>query len=167
MAIKLAMLHLAGNLDVNDRYVKVFSDSRSAIQALNSSIVTSQLVKDTISAINLAGGKIRRLEISWIKAHVGHAGNERADQLAREATELTPTVHGIMPPYSHFKTQLSNTMYKLWKDEWINQPTCRLSKNFLPFPCKRKSKEILQLSRSQMRRLLELITGQNNLNYTK
>ena len=64
MAIKLAMLDLAGNLGVNDRYVKVFSDSRSAIQALNSSTVTSQLVKDTINAINLVGGKISRLEIS-------------------------------------------------------------------------------------------------------
>ena len=113
MAIKLAMLDLAGNLTPEDRYVKVFSDSRSSIQALNSSTVTSQLVKDTINAINLVGGKVRRLEISWIKAHVGHAGNERADQLAREAIELTPTVHGIRPPCSHFKTHLTNIIYKL------------------------------------------------------
>ena len=32
-------------------------------------------------------------------------------------------------------------------------------------PSKNKRKEILKLSRSQMRRLIELITGQNNLNY--
>ena len=57
--------------------------------------------------------------------------------------------------------------YKLWKDEWTTNTTCRLSKNFLPYPSKSKSKEILQLSRSQMRRLLELITGQNNLNYVQ
>ena len=93
--------------------------------------------------------------------------NERADQLAREAIELTPTVHGIMLPYSYFKTQVTNVTYKLWADYWSKQQTCRLSKNFLPFPCKRKSKEILKLSRSQMRRLLELITGQNNLNYVQ
>ena len=90
---------------------------------------------------------------------MGHIGNERADELARDAAELTPTVHGIMPPYSHFKTQLNNITYKLWADEWAQQLTCRLSKNFLPFPCKRKSKEILRLLQSQMRRLLELITG--------
>ena len=115
----------------------------------------------------MVGGKVDRLEIAWIKAHVGHMGNERADQLAREAAELTPTVHGIMLPYSHFKNQVTNVTYKLWADEWSRQQTCRLSKNFLPFPCKRKSKEILKLSRSQMRRLLELITGQNNLNYVQ
>ena len=87
--------------------------------------------------------------------------------MAREAVNLTPTVHGIIPPYSYFKNQLNNVTYKLWADEWTQQPTCRLSKNFLPFPCKRKSIEILRLSRSQMKRMLELITGQNYLNYVQ
>ena len=148
----MAMFDLAGSLGNEDRYVKLFSDSRSAIQALNSSTVSSQLVKDTVSAINLVGGKVDRLEISWIKPHVGHIGNGRADQLAREAVELMPMVHGIMLPYSHFKNQITSVTYKLWADEWSRQQTCRLSKNFLPFPCKRKSKEMLKLSRSQMRR---------------
>ena len=107
------MFDLAGSLGNEDRYVKLFSDSRLAIQALNNSTVSSQLVKDTISAINLVGGKVDRLEISWIKVHVGHIGNERADQLAREAIELTPMVHGILLPYSHFKTQVANVTYKL------------------------------------------------------
>ena len=58
MAIKMAMFDLAGCLINEDRYVKLSSDSRSAIQALNSSTVSSQLVKDTVSAINLVGGKV-------------------------------------------------------------------------------------------------------------
>ena len=111
MTIKIAMFHLAGHLGYNDRYIKHFSDSRSAIQALNSSTVSSQLVKDTINAISLVGGKVDRLEMLWIKAHVGHQGNERADQLARESIDTTPTtVHGIMPPYT---TQVNGITYKL------------------------------------------------------
>ena len=58
-------------------------------------------------------------------------------------------------------------MYKIWEDEWTSNLTCRHSKNFLPRPDKNKSREILQLYRSQMRRLIELITGQNNLNYVQ
>ena len=85
----------------------------------------------------------------------------------KQKIELTPTVHGIMLPYSHFKTQVTEITYKLCTDEWQRHPTCRLSKNFLPFPCKRKRKDILKLSRSQIRRLLELITDQNNLNYVQ
>ena len=167
MAIQIAMLDLAGILNDNDSYVKIFSDSRAAIQALNSSTVTSQLVKNTIAALNLVGSKVSRLEIAWIKAHVGHWGNERADQLARDSINLKHNVHGILLPYSHFKMELWDVTYKLWKDEWSTNSTCRLSKNFLPYPDKNKSKEILKLSRSQMRRLLELITGQNNLNYVQ
>ena len=41
MAIKMAMFDLAGSLGNEDRYVKLFSDLRSAIQALNSSTVSS------------------------------------------------------------------------------------------------------------------------------
>ena len=57
MAIKLAMFDSAGQLQEDDRYVKLFSASRADIQALNSNIITSQLVKDTISALNLVGVK--------------------------------------------------------------------------------------------------------------
>ena len=113
MAIKMAMFALAGKLTPEDRYVKVFSDSRASIQALNSAIVTSQLVKDTVAALNLVGGKVLRLEIAWIKAHVGHWGNERADQLARESNTLIHNVHGISPPYSHFKSMLWDVMYNI------------------------------------------------------
>ena len=79
------MIELANKITEQDRYVKLFSDSRAAIQALNSSTVTSQLVKDTVKALNFIGGRVERLETAWIKAHVGHPGNERVDQLAREA----------------------------------------------------------------------------------
>ena len=57
--------------------------------------------------------------------------------------------------------------YKIRADKWTNQPTCRLSKNFLPYPFKNKSKEILRLLRSQMPRLIVLISEQNNFNYVQ
>ena len=56
MAIQMAMIGLAGILQEEDSYVKIFSDSRASIQALNSSTVTSQVVKDTVAALNLVGG---------------------------------------------------------------------------------------------------------------
>ena len=108
---------------------------------------------------------VDRLEIAWIKAYAGHWGNERADQLARDSINLSHNIHGVMLRYSHSKKELWYVAYKLLSVEWIANPTCRLSRNFLPYPDKNKSKELLYLSRSQMSRLLKLITGQNNLNY--
>ena len=139
----------------------------ASIQALNSHEIKSLAVKDTIAALNLVGQKVNRLEVNWIKAHVGHPGNELADKLARESLNQQENAHGIFPPYSHFKSELWTAMYKIWSTEWQSHPTCRLSKKILPHPDRNKSKQILNLSRGQMRRLLELITGQSNLNYVQ
>ena len=58
----------------NMQYVKIFSDSQAAILALNSNTVTSSLVKQTIITLNLLADCTERLEICWIKAHVGYEG---------------------------------------------------------------------------------------------
>ena len=97
-AIKMAMQCYNNHILNSDLYIKVFSDSRAAIQALNSNIVTSQLVKDTVTHLNTIGIKVNRLEISWIKAHVDHEGNERADQLAWDASNLSEVTHDLLPP---------------------------------------------------------------------
>ena len=49
MVIKMAMLTLAGQLQDIDRYVKRFSDSRAAIQALNGDIITCQWAQRLIN----------------------------------------------------------------------------------------------------------------------
>ena len=68
------------------QYMKIFSDSQAAIKALNSNVITSSTVKQTIESLNTVN-QISHLEIFWIKAHIGHEGNERADQLVREAVK--------------------------------------------------------------------------------
>ena len=59
-------------LQPEDQYIKLFNDSQASIQALNSHKIKSLAVKDTI-----IGQKVNKLEINWIKADVGHPGNER------------------------------------------------------------------------------------------
>ena len=71
----------------NMQYIKFFSDSQAAVLALNSNTITSSLVKQTIINLNLLADSTKRVERCWIKAHIGHDGNERADQLAREVVK--------------------------------------------------------------------------------
>ena len=155
LAIRIAMIRLNEILQPQDQYIKLFCDSQAAIQAINSHKIRSLAVKDAISALNLVGQKVNGLEVNWIKAHVGHPGNEHADKMARETIKQTENIHGLFPPYSHFKTELWTAIYKIWTEEWQNQTTCRMSKNFLPCPDRNKSKQIFHLSRGQMRRLIE------------
>ena len=41
----------------------------------------------------------------------------------------------------------------------------RMTKIFYPKPDSNKAKKILKLNRGQLKKLIELVTGQNNLNY--
>ena len=69
------------------KYIKIFSDSQAALLALNSAEITSELVLKTKEALNLLAQCTQRVTLVWIKAHVGHPGNEIADELAKEATK--------------------------------------------------------------------------------
>ena len=88
------------------QHINFLSDSQAAILALNSNTVTSSLVKQTIITLNALADSTNRVEIHWIKAHVGHDGNEKADQLAREAVKNSQV--GINTPQSWacYKAQL-------------------------------------------------------------
>ncbi|GBM55868.1 hypothetical protein AVEN_2566-1 [Araneus ventricosus] len=73
-----------------------------------------------------------RIKISWVKAHAGNIGNERADQLAKDATQ-----HG--QPYSHtrlpkpyMKGLLRKRMLEEWQTSWKNGDTGRKIYNIRP-----------------------------------
>ena len=152
-------------LTTDIKYIKIMTDSQASLQALNANTCSSQLVKDTISALNEVGRLVNRLEIVWIKAHVGHVGNERADELAREAETKEDIDFIISDSWSTYKNNLWAAIYQEWNIRWTSEDRFRLTKIFYPTPTKQKSKRILKLSRKQMTLWIEITTGQNNLNY--
>ena len=120
IAINEACKKFIDKKQCNMQYIKIFSDSQAAILALNSNTVTSSLVKQTIITLNLLADSTERLEICWIKAHVGYDGNERADQLAREAVKNSQVGVNTPQSWACYKAQLKEDIYNEWERRWTN-----------------------------------------------
>ena len=167
IAIRLAMIEVRQHLREEDRYIKLFSDSQAALKSLANNKVKSHVVGQTIRELNITGAQTTRLQLDWIKAHSNHIGNERADELARNSVYVNNIFFDIQPPMSFYKKAINNCIQEEWSKAWEENPTCRMTKIFYPKPNRAKAKQLLNLSRKKSRRLIEAITGQNNLHYVQ
>ena len=163
LAIKHAAQKLINIKTEEHKFVKIFSDSQAALHSLANWKVKSKLVYDTMEVLNTLATSCLRVELVWIKSHYNCMGNERADELARNAVFNNIVLFWTYPPHSFFKQQLWESIYEKWTETWIEQHTCRMTKVFYPRPHRGKSRELLHLSRKQSRRFIEIVTGQNNL----
>ena len=80
-----AILKVATHLDemrTSNQKIIIHSDSQAAILALNNTRVTSNLVHLAMTYLNNIA-TTNDVTIVWVKAHAGHEGNEKADELAK------------------------------------------------------------------------------------
>ena len=85
LAIKQAVQTLSNIKAKEHKFVKILSDSHAALRSLANWRVKSKLVYDTMEVLNTLATSHLRVELVWIKAHYNYMGNERADELARNA----------------------------------------------------------------------------------
>ena len=93
---------------------------------------------------------------------IGHPDNERADELARKAAGMHH-VQDIQVSWAHFKSNLKESIYQKWSHRWESESAYRMTKIFYTRPCADKAKHKIKLQRPKLSKLVELITGQNNL----
>ena len=167
VAIRLAMIELRRQLQEGDKYVKVFSDSLTALKLLAKAKVNSHIVGQTIIELNITGSCTDRLQLDWIKALSNLEGNERADELARNSVYVTNVFFDIQPPISLFKKDINRCIRNKWTEDWQKNKPCRKTKIFYHHPDKSKANQLLNLSRKKSRRVIEAITGQNNLHHVQ
>lgn len=73
------------------------------------------------------------ISLVWIKAHVGHTGNERADELAKLGTELDVEESvWVSRPFSFLARKSEGRMYGEWGNEWRNCGIARMIEEFFP-----------------------------------
>ena len=125
------------------KYVKLFSDSSAALYALRKRKVHAEVVLNTMKILNRLAERGVTVSLVWIKAHVGHEGNERADCLAKEGASLDELESvWVKRPYGYLKRKSEERMLSCWNREWMSNKAARMSRQFFPHIDLGRSKEI-------------------------
>ena len=142
--------------------VKFFVDSQAALKALDCDTITSKLVLQTITTLNEVSAQ--SITFIWTKAHVGTRGNEIADRLAKEGTELDDIMEVPIPAITR-KQQIKQAINKEWNREWLQYNDGRQSKIFVPNVTTKIANEVINWPRLKLGRYIRAISGHNNLLY--
>ena len=153
---------------IKGRSIAICSDSQAALKALDSTTVSTVLVgrcRDRLNALVEMGNAVRLI---WCPGHSGIQGNERADQLANQGSDLDRTRKDPTTPVAlaTFRTAVRKWIADEWEKKWQDPAIgCRQSKEFLGMePPYKKSKDLINCSRQDARHLTGILTGHINLN---
>lgn len=144
--------------------IKIISDSKSALLAISNPVVKSSLVRECVFKLQRLSQKCH-VELHWIKAHQGHAGNELADTKAKlGAMRSTSVVEPVLPlAKTWFRKTLRNYVNKSWSERWCSVAKARQTKIFMIEPQEKKSKVLLRWSRAKYGEFFRWISGHNFL----
>ena len=154
-AIKMGAEYLYDLVEGREIIFKV--DSQAAIKALESRETNSRITNDAFRVLKTLA-KENRVRIEWIKAHVGHEGNELADDAAKKAADLPPEAES-RPPKRELWNAIETITRERWQQRWETSRICRQTKYFFNEINKGKSTQLLEKSRKRLGLLVRFLTG--------
>jgi ribonuclease HI len=123
----------------------ICSDSRSALETVVSQGSHHRLAFEARENIRRALEQGKDVSLFWIKAHAGLPGNERADQLAKEAASLSRRKSDYdLCPVSFAKRHIRADTLCEWDRRYTSGTTASVTKMFFPdvFTAYRLSRKI-------------------------
>ena len=112
--------------------VTILTDNQSVVKTIDNIVTSSRTVHTLKQALNETS-KTCKITVRWIKAHVGHEGNERADELAKLGSESLPI--GPEPNIALSKAHTDNLVHilvmEMWKKRWSDKKRCKANIDLL------------------------------------
>ena len=160
-----AIKHCVENIEILDisNDLIIYSDSQAALYALESHKLKQQCVKECADALNSIGTR-KNVTLKYIKAHVGHVGNEIADMLAKKGTKNVSKKVVVAPPISWAKQQIENYSVNKWNSRWdSSKPKYRQTRNWYKKYNRKAAEFFISLSRQELGLVVQFLSGHNRL----
>ena len=106
--------------DENTQTMYIFVDSQAAIARIQNCRGNRTIQQATRAATTLRSHGIS-IYIQWCPSHMGIAGNEMADMLAKEGVEQSQPKHNTTISLGHLKRMAKKEVAKEWQKLWYNQ----------------------------------------------
>lgn len=127
IGIETATTHLLKSFQETPNQARdtvIFTDSLSALQAIDNNPAEEREIITIASQINNMTAKYGiRIIIQWIPSHIGLAGNEQADRLAKKGAHLIQPERQV--PYQTAKNIIKQAFREEWMNEWARGNTGR------------------------------------------
>ena len=128
IALKQALTHSVNN---ETDHVTIHTDCKSAVQALQQLKIkeNKSLIKDIQYLLYQHKTMNRHVTINWIPSHIGIAGNEKADGLAKTTKYVDHVQIHVQPTISQIKNKLAPAINNIMQEEIKTQarlgsPSC-------------------------------------------
>lgn len=151
--------------DMRRTRIYIYSDSQAALRALQSCTIKSKLVWNCLQLIKKLGTH-NKVTLEWVPGHNGIKGNELADRLAKEGADsrfVGPEPYfGI--PKCHIRKAVQQWEEQEKSSYWNLIPGQKQAKRFIN-PSSKRTKELIELSKPELRHITGLLTGHCPLRY--
>ena len=100
--------------------VVICTDSRSAVNSLQTKYPGSHLLNDIFNTFQILSNNGIDIHFWWIPGHTGIFGNVQADRYAKDAMVLPHITH-LPTDYNYIKSSLRQAICKKWQKQWSEE----------------------------------------------
>ncbi|XP_023244577.1 uncharacterized protein LOC111642457 [Centruroides sculpturatus] len=116
---------------INNKGVTIYSDSKVALQQLKKLNANLPIVFQSIKIIITLQDSIN-INLNWVKGHSSNPGNDRADLLARKASDKNLNISYNRIPLTWLHQKIRSYIQTKWQERWEKSTTGRLTYQFFP-----------------------------------
>ena len=105
---------------ITERKIVICTDSTSVLSSMRSFYSSSRqgLLFEVLQTITRIVQQGRKLKFLWVPAHIGIKGNEKADEMAKEALEKEIVEMNVSISKAEVKSVIWERVNKMWQDKW-------------------------------------------------